>query len=83
MRRQRRAADAGRRAGPADPAASSAPAGCGGASSNSGGGEDRQVLLQTDMAAGHFAASGAGERLRQRAEKVAFLVRALGADRGC
>jgi protease II len=35
------------------------------------------LLLVTDMEAGHFAASGAGERLRQRAEKAAFIITAL------
>jgi hypothetical protein len=45
-----------------------------------GEGDDRHILLLVDMAAGHFAASGAGERLRQRAEKVAFIIDALGRD---
>ncbi|GBF89255.1 oligopeptidase B [Raphidocelis subcapitata] len=42
------------------------------------GDDDRMLLLVTDMEAGHFAASGAGERLRQRAEKAAFIITALG-----
>jgi hypothetical protein len=55
--------------------------GNGGDGSGDGGGSDGcggRILMKTDMAAGHFAASGAGERLRQRAEKAAFLVDALG-----
>jgi len=39
---------------------------------------DHLLLLKVDLDAGHFAASGAGERLRQRAEKAAFIIRALG-----
>ncbi|KIZ07341.1 oligopeptidase B [Monoraphidium neglectum] len=56
-------------------AAALSPHGGGGGGSDGCGG---RILMKTDMAAGHFAASGAGERLRQRAEKAAFLVDALG-----
>jgi protease II len=35
------------------------------------------LALKVDLEAGHFAASGAGARLRQRALKSAFLVHSL------
>ncbi len=36
------------------------------------------LLFETDMDAGHFAASGAGDRLRARAKKLAFLLHTVG-----
>lgn len=38
------------------------------------------LLFLTDMQAGHFASSGASDRLEQWAQKVAFLLHALGVE---
>eukprot|EP00878_Enallax_costatus_P029278 GHUV01031728.1.p1 GENE.GHUV01031728.1~~GHUV01031728.1.p1 ORF type:complete len:170 (+),score=19.22 GHUV01031728.1:172-681(+) len=40
-------------------------------------GDERPLLLLTDMDAGHFAASSASRRLQDRARKVAFILRNL------
>ncbi len=38
------------------------------------------LLLMTDLEAGHFAASGASDRLKQKALKMAFIMRSLGVE---
>jgi oligopeptidase B len=42
------------------------------------GDKEAKVLLLTDTAAGHFAATKAGDKLRQQAEKFAFLLETVG-----
>jgi hypothetical protein len=71
-------------AGPASAAPAKLPAPAGALTSSSKNHDDdsRWLLIKTDLEAGHFAASGAGERLRQRAEKAAFLIHVLGVENG-
>lgn len=45
-------------------------------------GQDKPLLLMTDLQAGHFAASAASSRLQERATKVAFLLANLW-QQGC
>ena len=40
--------------------------------------KEKEVLLLTDVAAGHFAATNAADVLRQQAEKFAFLLETVG-----
>lgn len=59
--------------------------GCAGGRTTNGGGGGAALLLPpllllTDLEAGHFAASGASDRLQQKALKMAFLMRCLGVE---